>query len=59
VNGRRSADGKIDWDPAFHWLTGAAARPNDTTLELSGTNGFAFDTHTGALFDMSYLGKRG
>jgi hypothetical protein len=59
VNGRRSADAKITWPAAFHWLTDAAARPNDTTLELSGTNGFAFDTHTGVLFDASHLGKRG
>ena len=59
INGRRSVDGKITYPASTHWNGGSATRPLDTALELSGRNGFAFDTCDGSIFDWQSLGKRG
>jgi hypothetical protein len=58
VNGRRSADGKITWNGAYHWVGGASARPLDTALEVAGSN--LFDVcWNGTNWDISHAGKRG
>lgn len=58
VNGQRSADGKITWDAAYHWIGGNTTRPLDTSLEASGSNLFAF-TWNGSTWDITHRGKRG
>lgn len=60
INGQRSADAKITWPASFKWVGGSAARPVDTSLELSGRNIFVLQTRDGGTrYEIQHIGKGG
>lgn len=59
VNGKRSAGGPyITWSASWKWIGGVASKPDETTLEASGSNLFVA-TWNGTNWDISHMGKRG